>query len=63
MEAAVKALSIGKSAAVDNVPTELVQAVGEAMIDILKNGNLQLCHNNRISHPIKVMLKIKLYRH
>ena len=36
MEATVKALKMGKSAAeVDNVPTELVQAGGEAIIDIL----------------------------
>ena len=34
-EAAVKALKIGKSAGVDNIPAELVQAGGEAMIDIL----------------------------
>ena len=35
MEAAVKALKMGKSAGVDNIPAELVQAGGEAMIDIL----------------------------
>ena len=35
VEAAVKALKMGKSAGVDNVPAELVQAGGEAMIDIL----------------------------
>ena len=34
-EAAVKALRMGKSAGVDNIPAELVQAGGEAMIDIL----------------------------
>ena len=34
VEAAVKALKTGKSAGVDNIPAELVQA-GEAMIDIL----------------------------
>ena len=34
VEAAVKALKMGKSAGVDNIPAELVQA-GEAMIDIL----------------------------
>ena len=33
--AAVKALKMGKSASVDNIPEELVQAGGEAMIDIL----------------------------
>ena len=35
VEAAVKALRKGKSAGVDNIPAELVQAGGEAMIDIL----------------------------
>ena len=35
MEAAVKALKMGKSAGVDNIPAELVQAGGKAMIDIL----------------------------
>ena len=34
VESAVKALKMGKSAGVDNIPAELVQA-GEAMIDIL----------------------------
>ena len=33
MEAAVKALKMGKSAGVDNIPAETVQAGGEAMID------------------------------
>ena len=35
VEAAVKALKMGKSAEVDNIPAELVQAGGEAMIDSL----------------------------
>ena len=35
VEATVKALKMGKSAGVDNIPAELVQAEGEAMIDIL----------------------------
>ena len=35
METAIKALKMGKSAGVDNVPAELVQAGGETMIDIL----------------------------
>ena len=35
VEAAVKALKMGKSAGMDNIPAELVQARGEAMIDIL----------------------------
>ena len=35
VEAAFKALKTGKSASVDNIPAEWVQAGGEAMIDIL----------------------------
>ena len=35
VEAAVKALKLGKSAGVANIPAELVQAGGEAMIDTL----------------------------
>ena len=35
IEAAVKSLKKGKSAAVDNISSELVQAGGEAMIDML----------------------------
>ena len=36
----VKALKMGKSAGVDNIPAELVQAGGEAMIDILTQSEL-----------------------
>ena len=39
--AAIKALMVGKSAGVDNIPAELVQAGGEAMIDILTS----VCNN------------------
>ena len=35
VEAAVKALKVGKSSGVDNIPAKLVQAGGVAMIDIL----------------------------
>ena len=35
VEAAVKSQKKGKSAGVDNIPSELVQAGGEAMIDML----------------------------
>ena len=35
VEAAVKSPKNGKSAGVDNIPSELVQAGGEAMIDTL----------------------------
>ena len=77
VEAAVKSLKKGKSAGADNVPAELVQAEGEAMIrallticnkiwQILKKGSLQLCQNYRtislINHPSKGMLKILLNR-
>ena len=41
VEAAVKALEMGKSASVDNIPEELVQAGGEAMIDTLTS----ICNN------------------
>ena len=41
MEAAVKALKMGKSAGVDNITAELVQAGGEAMFDILTT----ICNN------------------
>ena len=36
-EAAVEALKAGKSAGVENIPAELVQAGGRSMIDILKD--------------------------
>ena len=35
VEIAVAALKKGKSAGVDNIPAELVQAGGESMIDVL----------------------------
>ena len=35
VKAAIRALKMGKSAGVDNIPAELIQAGGEAMIDIL----------------------------
>ena len=41
MEVAVKALKMGKSARVDNIPAQLVQAGGKAMIDILTS----ICNN------------------
>ena len=41
VEAAVKALKMGKSASVDNIPAELVQAGGGAMVDILA----AICNN------------------
>ena len=37
IEAAVKSLKPGKSAGVDNIPAELLQAGGETMIDVLLN--------------------------
>ena len=41
VEATVKALKMGKSAGMDNIPAELVQAAGEDMIDILTS----ICNN------------------
>ena len=41
VEAAVKALKMGKSTGMDNIPAELVQAGGEDMIDILTS----ICNN------------------
>ena len=35
MELAVKTLKMGNTAGVDNIPTELVKAGGDAMIDVL----------------------------
>ena len=35
VEAAVKSLKKGKSAGVDNIPAELIQSGGEAVINIL----------------------------
>ena len=43
VEAAVKALKMGKSAGVDNIQAELVQAGGEAMIDILTSICNKIC--------------------
>ena len=45
VEAAVKALKMGKSASVDNIPAELVQAGGEAVIDILISICNKICHD------------------
>ena len=42
VEAAVKALKLGKSAGVDNIPAELVKSGGEVMIDILTS----ICNKN-----------------
>ena len=46
VEVAVKALKMGKSVGVDNIPAELVQARGEAMIDILTD----LIDRRMVSH-------------
>ena len=88
----MQSLKTGKSAGVDNIPAELVQAGGEDVIIALtticdkiwqtgewpfpwtqslvitlpKKGILQQYQNHRtinlISHPSKVMLKMKLNR-
>ena len=92
VEDAVQSLKKGKSAGVNNIPEERVQAGGEDLITALtticdkvwqsgerltlwtqslvitlpKKGNLQQHQNCRtislISHPSKIMLKIKLNR-
>ena len=92
VEAAVQLLKKVKSAGIDNILAELVQAGGEGVVTALttickkiwqtgewppprtqslvitlpKKGNLQQCQNYRtislISHPSKIMLKIKLNR-
>ena len=38
VEAAVRALKVGKSAGVESIPAELVQAGGESMLDILNSN-------------------------
>ena len=43
LEAAVKALKMGKSAGVDNIPAELVRVGGEAMIGILTSICNKIC--------------------
>ena len=62
VEVAVKALKMGKSAGVDNIPAKLVPQ--SLVITLPKKGNLQLCQNYRtigfISHLSKAMLKIIL---
>ena len=54
VEAAVKLLNMGKSAGVDNIPAELVQAGGEAMIDLLTS----ICNKGVISHLLQHKLDI-----
>ena len=49
MEAAVKVLKMGKSAGMDNIPAELVQAGGEAMIDILNRNQQQDLEDRRMA--------------
>ena len=62
VEAAVKALKMGKSAGVDNIPAELVHAGGEAMIyiltticnKILKTGEWSTTWTSRRDHCRRV---------
>ena len=52
VEIAAASLKKGKSAGVDNIPAELVQAGGETMIDVLTeicNRNLE---NRRMAYPM-----------
>ena len=53
VEIAVASLKKGKSAGVDNIPAELVQAGGETMIDVLT----EICYrcsleNRRMAYPM-----------
>ena len=50
--AAVKALKMGKSASVDNIPAEFVQAGGEAMIDILTTICNKIWKTGRMANHI-----------
>ena len=49
VEAAVKAMKMGNSAGVDNIPVELVQAGGEAMTDILTRNLQQDLEDRRMA--------------
>ena len=44
-------LKKGKSAGVDNIPVELVQAGGESMIDILTNVCNKICKTGEYPTP------------
>ena len=59
VEAAVKALEMGKSAGVDNIPAELVQAVGEALIDILTSVQFGRQGNGRPNDSISNYYTLK----
>ena len=53
VEIAVASLKKGKSAGVDNIPAELVQAGGETMIDVLTEiCNVQNLENRRMAYPM-----------
>ena len=47
VEIAVASLKKGKSAGVDNIPAELVQAGGETMIDILTEIRDRICRTGK----------------
>ena len=60
VEAAVKSLRPGKSAGVDNIPAELLQAGGETMIDVLLNICNKICQTGEWPTPWTRSLVITL---
>ena len=52
VEIAVASLKRGKSAGVDNIPAELVQAGGETMIDVFIRDLEQDLENRRMAYPM-----------
>ena len=51
VEIAVAALKKGKSAGVDNIPTDLVKAGGETMTNVLTDQQQDL-ENRKVAYPI-----------
>ena len=56
MEAAVQSLKKGKSAGVDNIPAELVQADGEDVITALKTICNKTCSDWRMTNTVDPVL-------
>ena len=54
VEIAVTSLKKGKSAGIDNIPAELVQAGGETMIDVLTEicNHSPMLENRRMAYPM-----------
>ena len=62
MEAEVKALQMGKSAGVDNIPAEFVKAGGDTMTDILNYLQQDIENRrmaNRLDKPLVIILPKK----